>query len=213
MTMHELQQTLDRHDGVLHPPKPKPVKIKLLKPPKPPPPPPEPKPAYKGLMKPTVPPRKPVMKREKQIFKIVMAIIALKAQGLKHKEIAEQLGITEDNIKSYLYRANARGQLNMTMFADPEDQMDVIIKSKVMRNIDKFLDQNDKAVTLETLKIMNPVQRQEQPVQQNAMVLQVKVELPQAMQRESSIQVREGTIGGSIARGIPVDAEVIEQPE
>lgn len=206
MSLHTLQTILDTHDGSRMPKKPvipKPVREKRVIPPKPD------KPAFKGLLK-SGTQRVPTFKAEKRVFKMVMSIIALKAQGMNHKEISELLQISEQNIKSYLFRANARGQLNMTHFDDPDDQMNVIIRSQVTRNVNEFLESRDKTVTLEALKIFNPPSRGDQPIQQNQMVLQVKVELPQALQNSSTIQIREGTIGGAIARRIPVDAEIIE---
>ncbi len=169
------------------------------------------KPAFKGLIK-SGTQRKPKMQSEKRVYKLVMGIIALKAQGLKHKEIGEILGITEGNIKSYLFRANARGQLNMSHFADPDDQMDIVIRSQMTRNVNEFLESRDKTVTLKAMELFNPTPRGDQPIQTNQMVLQVKVELPRSMQQDSTIQIREGSIGGALARGIPVDAEIMDEP-
>lgn len=153
----------------------------------------------------------PVAPRDTKLYKTVMAIVALKAQGLTQKSIAEVLELSPHTINVYLARANRKGMLNMDSFDLPADQIDVVLRSKVVRNVDVLLDKHDKEATLEVFKLLNPVQKEVAPVQQTAMVLQVRVDLPPTPPSSSPVYIRQGTIGGASATGIPVDAEVVDE--
>lgn len=156
--------------------------------------------------------RKPLPPRDTKLFKSVMAIIALRAQGLTHAAIGEQLGLTKDTINTYLARAHRKGLLKLDDFDLPNDQIDVILRSKVVRNVDVLLDKHDKDATLKVFELLNPAQKQEAPIQPATMVLQVRVDMPPLPALATSatpISIRTGTIGGAIASGIPLDAELI----
>lgn len=153
----------------------------------------------------------PLPPRDTKLYKTVMAIVALKAQGMTAKSIGEQLELSPHTIKVYLARAARKGMLNMDSFDLPDDKIDVILRSKVVRNVDVLLDKHDKDTTLKVFELLNPVQKEVAPIQQTAMVLQVRVDLPPTAPTSSPIYIREGTIGGTIATGIPVDAELVNE--
>lgn len=157
--------------------------------------------------------KQPKAPKDSKVYKSVMAIIALKAQGQTTKEIAETLQISVHTVKQYLFRAGKKGWLNISNFDDPQDQLDVVLKSKVIRNVDEFLDERDKEVTLKVFDHFKPAAGPELQQLPQAMVLQVKVDLPQMLVQSSTIQIRAGTVGGNLARGIPLDAEIIETVE
>lgn len=156
----------------------------------------------------------PMAPKDTKLYKTVMAIIALKSQGATAKSIGEVLELSPHTIKAYLARAHRKGMLNLESFDMPDDQIDVVLRSKVVRNVDRLLDKHDKATTLKVFELLNPPVKDAAPIQQTAMVLQVRVDLPppQAVQGAGSspVYIRSGTIGGTSASGIPVDAEVID---
>lgn len=157
--------------------------------------------------------KQPKAPKDSKVYKSVMAIIALKAQGQTTKEIAETLQISVHTVKQYLFRAGKKGWLNISNLDDPQDQLDVVLKSKVIRNVDEFLDIRDKDVTLKVFEHFKPAAGPEIQQLPQAMILQVKVDLPQTLVQSSVIQIRAGTVGGNLARGIPLDAEIIENAE
>lgn len=160
---------------------------------------------------------KPYAPRDKKVFKTAMAIIALRAQGQTQQEIGEVLGITRNTVQTYLARANKLGYLKMADFDQPNDQIDVILRSKVVRNVDTLLDARDKDTTLKVFEMLNPPVKNDAPIQQTAMVLQVRVDMPPPPVQNpmlppvvsEGISIREGTIGGAMASGIPIDAEIV----
>lgn len=155
--------------------------------------------------------RKPLPIRDSKLYKCCMAIIALRAQGQTHEQIGEALGLTRNTIQTYLARAHRRNLLKLDDFDLPNDAIDVVLRSKVVRNVDLLLDNHDKDTTLKVFELLNPVQKQEAPIQQNQMVLQVRVDLPPqaTMLTGSPVTIRAGTIGGTLASGIPLDAEIV----
>lgn len=171
-------------------------------------------------------PRKPKAPKESKIYKAVVAYIALKAQGLKTDEIAEQLGIGKNTIKQYVYYANQRGWLNMDTLVDPEDQVDVVLKSKSVRNINVLLDErvrNEETgetflteragkMSLEIAKgtglLKTHTATKVEGQASLGVALRVQVEMPVARPNnpEPLLTVRPGTTGGQPY----FDAEVVE---
>lgn len=150
---------------------------------------------------------------ESKIYKVAIATIALRAQGVKTKAIAEQLGYPVETIRQYLYRAFKKGWINLQSFDDPEDQLDYVLKSKVTRNVAEFLDERDKDVTLEAAKGLGLFKSHQvvkgETTSSIGMSLRVQVEMPPST--TSPITIRPGTIGGANALDIPVDAEFVEE--
>lgn len=175
--------------------------------------------------------RKPRPKRVKapkdsKIYKAVLAYIALKAQGLKGPDIAEQLGLEASTMKQYVYYANKKGWLNIETFADPEDRVDIVLKSKAVQNINVLLGETVTGedgetrlsprageVTLEVAKgtglLKNHQVVKSDSTSQSSMTLRVQVETPVVGGQPLVQQVRPGSIGG-----MPVyDAEILGSTE
>lgn len=159
--------------------------------------------------------RRPKAPKDSRTYKTVMATIALKAQGLKYAEIAEQLELSVNTIKTYLFRAEQKGWLNLDSFSDPEDKLDVVLRSKAVRNINALLDgdedfKGDKETTLEVAKGLGML-KQHQVVKSDqqttvGVALKVHVEMPPGLS-SAGAAIRSGSIGGMPA----FDAEVIEE--
>jgi transposase len=144
--------------------------------------------------------------KDSKVRRTVFAAVALKAQGIKNKEVAEQLGVTVNTLKVYMYRAHKAGWLNIESFNDPDDKLEIVLKSKVIRNVDEFLEKRDKDITIETAKGLG-VFKTHQVVKNDtvapvAIALSVQVEMP----KDTGIVPREGSIGGAPY----FDAEVVE---
>ncbi len=175
-------------------------------------------PAVSAGESPIVPKRTPLARKklnQRKMYKVVMAAVALRAQGFTFKEISAHFGYAEDTVKSYLKRANKEGWINSTSFPCPDDQLEFILKSKTVRNLEQFLDDRDKLVTIETAKGVG-LFKQHQVVKGEGttnvgVALRVQVELPPAA-ASNGLTIRPGTIGGARAIDVPLDAEVIDAP-
>lgn len=157
--------------------------------------------AAKARRKRAVPPK------DSKVRRTVFAAVALKAQGLKNKDVAEQLGITTNTLKVYMYRAHKNGWFNIESFEDPDDKLEIVLKSKTIRNLDAFLDILDKDVTLETAKGLG-IFKQHQTIKTDqvapiGIALSVNVEMPPA---GTAPIARIGSIGGQPY----FDADVVE---
>ena len=153
--------------------------------------------------------------KDAKVYKVVTAALALRAQGLASDEIAEHLGMKAATIRQYLYRANKRGWINIHSFVDPHDQIDFVLASKTVRNVDELLDKRDKDVTIEAAKGFG-LFKQHQVVKNDGpanvgLALSVKVEMPPAILGAATLpQLPATTLGGSRGADIPIDAEILE---
>lgn len=155
--------------------------------------------------------------KDSKIYKTVLAVIAMRAQGVKMKEIAETLGHPEDVLRQYVSRANRRGWINMSSFDNPDDQLEYVLKHKVTRNVNEFLESRDKDVTLEAAKGLGMFKTHQvvkgETTQQIGFALRVQVEMPPTPSGQSPVSIRPGTIGGARGLDIPIDAEMVEDEE
>lgn len=157
---------------------------------------------------PTKPPQ------DSRVYKTAVAVIALRAQGVKMKEIAEQLGHSEDVLRQYLSRAYKRGWIATREMDSPDDALD-LLKNKVVRNVEEFLDKGDKEMTVEAAKGLGMFKTHQvvkgENVSQIGMALRVQVEMPPMPTGQAPVSIRPGTIGGTRGMDIPVDAEIVEE--
>jgi hypothetical protein len=148
------------------------------------------------------------------MYKVAMAVIAMRAQGASMKTISETLGYSEDCLRQYLSYANKKGWINRGSFLSTEDQLEHILKDKVIRNIDEFLDERDKDVTIEAAKGTGLFKTHQVVKGENVtnigMALRVQVEMP-PQTSGSVVTIRPGSIGGSHGHDIPTDAEIVEE--
>lgn len=156
--------------------------------------------------------------KDTRVYKVAMAVVALRAQGLKGEAIAEQLGIPANTVSTYLKRAVARGWLNLHSFDQSEDKVEYVLVDQAIKNAQSLLSEGDKEMTIETLKGTG-VFKQHQAVKVDqrseiGMALRVQFELPPAAAAiPSSIAVRPETVGGARSTDVPIDAEIIETQE
>lgn len=152
--------------------------------------------------------------KDSKVYKVVLAVIALRAQGVKAKAIAETLGYSEDTLRQYVSKAYKKGWINIGSFHEVDDQLEYILKHKVVRNVNEFLDDRDKDVTLEAAKglgmFKQAVKSEGAAVAPLGMALQVNVTVPPEAKTQTKIAVRAGTIGGAAGTDIPIDAEVVD---
>lgn len=172
---------------------------------------------------PVLPAKKPVVRRrikaprDSKVYKVALAYIALKAQGVKLAEIAETLHLTKNTVATYIKRANRKGWLNFDSFEDPDDQLEIVLKSKAVRNINTILDETTELDGSPTARAGDAafevakgtgLLKQHQVVKSDNVAaigvsLKVQVEMPSGA---NTPIVRAGSIGGQPA----FDAEVIE---
>lgn len=153
--------------------------------------------------------------KDSKVYKVVQAVIALRAQGVKAKEISETLGYSEDTLRQYVSRANKKGWINISSFQDVDDQLEYVLKHKVVKNINEFLNREDKDVTLEAAKGLGLFKTHQVVKGETAslvgVALSVNVTMPPEARANSKVSIRPGTIGGSNAVDVPIDAEIVSE--
>jgi hypothetical protein len=150
--------------------------------------------------------------KDSKVYKVAIAYIALKAQGLQLTAISEQLGVPKTTIQTYVKRAHRFGWLRPKDL-DVEDQFEISIPEKVARNVNEFLDERDKDITVEAAKGIG-LFKNHQAVKVDGQVgvgfaLKVQVELPAGIESRSPITIRPGSVGGTPA----IDAEILGEGE
>jgi hypothetical protein len=172
---------------------------------------------------PRIPPRVTPPKDSK-VYRTVLATIALRAQGVKPDEIAKQLGHSADTLRQYMSRAYKAGWVSIASFTDVDDQIEHIIRHRIVENVQTVLSERTddgkltagaREMTIEAAKGFgmfktHAVQKTE-GTSQVGFALKVQVEMPPDTGRRSPVMVRPGTIGGHASLEIPVDAEVVNQ--
>jgi predicted transcriptional regulator len=160
---------------------------------------------------------------QSRVYKIALATIALKAQGLSYEDIAEQLGTTKNVVITYLKRANSRGWLNIDSFDDPVDKLEIVLKDKVVKNLNKVLDETNEEAAAPTALSHRAVDasleiakgtgllKQHQVVKSDqvaslGVALKVQVEMAPGQTVTQIPADRQHAIGGRPA----IDAEIIE---
>jgi hypothetical protein len=158
--------------------------------------------------------RKPQAPKDSKIYKAVLAFKALKAQGYSTKDIAEHIGLAPNTIKQYVCYANKRGWLKFDDLSQPEDQLELVLAGKAVRNLNQLLDNKDgclgdKDITLEVAKGLGLL-KQHQVVKQDGgasvgVALSVHFEMPAGL----ATTVRTGSCGGAPA----FEGEVVPDAE
>ncbi len=155
------------------------------------------------------------------MYKAVLAIIALRAQGIKSSQaIGEQLGLTRDTVNTYMYQAHKKGWINGDTFADPEDTLEYVLKHKVVKNLNTVLDETaeDGSLSGRAVEVSLEVAKGTGLLKQHQVVkgeggapvnfaLKVQVDMPPVLQQPCA---RSGSIGG---QPYFAEAEVIEVKE
>lgn len=161
--------------------------------------------------------------KDSKVYKVVLAVIALRAQGVKAKVIAETLGYSEDVLRQYVSRAHRKGWINIGSFAEVDDQLEYILKHKIVENVHSALGERTqdgdltagaREMTLEAAKGLGMFKTHQvvkgEVATNVGVALRVEVAMPPAARESSHIAVRPGTIGGAAGLDIPIDADVVE---
>lgn len=160
-----------------------------------------------------------------KVYKTVLSVIALRAQGVSAKEISDILGHSQDVLRQYLSRAYKAGWINISSFTEVDDQIEFVLRNRIIENVSTVLNERTadgkltsgaREMTVEAAKgfgLFKTHAVQKTEGQTNVGVaLQVKVEMPPMIPGASPVTIRPGTLGGHAALDIPSDAEVIAQP-
>lgn len=141
---------------------------------------------------------------------MAMQIIAMRIGGSEDADIAKALGISENSVSPYVYRATKNGWLDIDY--NPKERVQLQVMHKVVQRLEEGLDSQGvlntgmKERTHVALKIAEGTlfkQFGEQQAQQAAStVVQVNVVMPDGPRQ----MMREETTGGTPAY---IDAEVV----
>lgn len=160
-------------------------------------------------------PKRPAwyLPKDSEIRTHALKIMAMRLSGLEDKEIGTVLGLNQQTIYNYMYRAGKNGYLD---YYNAEDAIAYGLMPKVIQNLHDGLDddvRNDNTglmvKTLVAMKIAegtvfkkyDTANRAEAPL----MMIGVKIEMPEG----AVPQAREGTTGGTPAY-VEADVEVVE---
>lgn len=165
------------------------------------------------------------------MYKAACVAIALRAQGVPFDEIAAGLDLSVNSVKQYLKIGRKKQWFKGDALLDPEDQLEICLKSDAVQNIAKVLIEKDEIVhvdkttglrsvtvldrpsnravlmTLEVAKGTGML-KQHQVVKNDGaqsigVALKVSVEMPP---NAAAPMIRQGSIGGQPA----FDAEIVE---
>jgi DNA-binding CsgD family transcriptional regulator len=167
--------------------------------------------------------RRPREPKDSKVRRTAMAIVALRAQGMKVSDAAAQLGIKPETASVYLYRAHKKGWLLDGVFDDPSDNLEYVLKSKVVKNIGEMLQHGvfneksnplgcvgDREVTLEVAKGLGMLKVHAVTKAEGApamSALQVNVIMPVLPEGSKQEAIRPGSCGGT-----PIfDVQVMEE--
>lgn len=96
-----------------------------------------------------VPGSAPVLKDDRSFGARILQIVALKARGLNNKQVAEELGLAYGTVRQIIYKASKEGLIK---YDDPYERFEQSIVPKVVDNIEYWIDQKDKKMTIEAAK-------------------------------------------------------------
>ncbi len=110
---------------------------------------------------------------------------------LSNNEIAKKMGIAKQGLYQHIRTAVAEGWLK---FGDPMERIEFHIVPKVLKNIEKFLDEGDRTVTIEAAKgtIFNTYKERNSTQAPQATVLALRIETTSP----DNIKITTGTILG-----------------
>ena len=138
----------------------------------------------------------------------VAAWLKAKAEepDLTNIDIAKRLGIAPKTLTNQIYKARKAGWLT---FDDPLEEVEYGIVPKVVKNLNKFLDDEDKQVTIEVAKgtLFKQFQESKGITEKPMTILAIKLELPEL----GESQIVSGKIVGKPKTF--VDAQIVETPE
>lgn len=130
----------------------------------------------------------------------------------KNVQIAKEMGINPSTLSSYITRATNQGWLK---FDDPISRLDYEIAPKVLDNLNTYLDQKDRQVTIEAAKgILFPAYKEAKGIidQGQKNYLAIKFEMPSAqvasqLNGQANLKQVTGTVVGIPKEIIDVEVE------
>ena len=108
----------------------------------------------------------------------ILQIMALRAKGLNYQQVAEKLGLSYQYVRNLVWRAGKEGWLK---FEDPLERFENEILPRVVDNIDYWIAQKDKKMTIEAAKgggIFKSHQTMKIEGGAPSQVLALKIEMP-----------------------------------
>lgn len=141
----------------------------------------------------------PVLQDNRSFQARILQIVALKAQGLNNRQIAEKLGLAKSTIDTLVYKANKQKLIEYT---SPHEYFENVLTHKVVENIEYFLNEKDHKMTIEAAKgagIFKSHQalKLETEIQQN--IIALKIEMPPLTPSQQT-QLAVGTVVGKPRR-------------
>ncbi len=143
----------------------------------------------KAIKNPTavvVPPgQPPIFIEEKSLAARAAQIAAFKAMGLGLQEIADKLDLAYSTVRNILAKANKQGLIH---YDDPYERFENMLVPKIVDNVEYWLDQKDKKMTIEAAKgagLFKAHQAIKMEGQAPQTVLALKIEMPEASGLES----------------------------
>jgi hypothetical protein len=157
--------------------------------------------------------------KDSKVYKMAIAAMALRYQGVKWPEISEQLGLQRNTLETYVKLSRKKGWLADVQFVDPDDALEFTIKDRVISNLRTVLDErtDDGAltgravdVTVEAAKGTGMFKQHQAVKVDNTSTIGValRVQVEHAPMG-TAIQIRDGSIGGTPA----IVGEVVEPAE
>lgn len=142
---------------------------------------------------------KPVLTDDRSFEARILQIVALRAQGLTHKQIGEKLGLTQSTVATFISKANKR---KLIEYDRPHEYFENVLTHKVVENIEYFLNEKSEKMTIEAAKgagIFKSHQalKLEGEIQQN--IIALKIEMPPMPPGEYP-QLAVGTVVGKPRR-------------
>ena len=115
---------------------------------------------------------------DSEIRKKAIQILLMREAGCTSEEISKALDLKVESLSQYLYLASRNGWLD---FSDPRNRLEYQVLPKAVRNLDKFMDDDDKRVkfkaTLATIQglVFNPAEQASRGAGQTN-VLSIRIE-------------------------------------
>lgn len=105
--------------------------------------------AFKSVQVVEPPGQPPVFMEDKSLRARAAQISAFKAMGLNLIEIADKLELSHGTVKGIVYKAN---KLGLIQYDDPMERFENQIVPKIVDNVEYWIDQKDKKMTIEAAK-------------------------------------------------------------
>jgi len=107
---------------------------------------------FRGMVSIPVPAGTLISKREARLRRQLAKAMAMRNAGSTWEDIGARLHRHKDTIRMAIRNAIRRGWIEIATTSTDEDTRDLLLKPKVVRNLNKLLDDEDRAATLMAAK-------------------------------------------------------------